>query len=62
LSPEFVSGKAGKRFVRKFKRSIHLVDSTTIPLIASCLDWARHRLLKSKKPPRRRVAISPRRR
>ena len=32
LSPRFVSGKAGKRFARKFKRTIHLVDSTTIPL------------------------------
>src|SRR5437764_3047112 len=30
LSPRFVSGKAGKRFVRRFKRTIHLVDSTTI--------------------------------
>jgi hypothetical protein len=46
-SPEFVSGKAGKRFARKFKRTIHLVDSTTIPLIASCLDWARHRRRKA---------------
>jgi hypothetical protein len=47
LSPGFVSGKAGKRFARKFKRTIHLVDSTTIPLIASCLDWAKHRRRKS---------------
>jgi hypothetical protein len=47
LSPKFVSGKAGKRFARKFKRTIHLVDSTTIPLIASCLDWARHRRRKA---------------
>ena len=47
LSPEFVSGKAAKRFARKFKRTIHLVDSTTIPLIASCLDWARHRRRKA---------------
>src|SRR5208283_1938306 len=47
LSPEFISGKAGKRFARKFKRTIHLVDSTTIPLIASCLDWARHRRRKA---------------
>ena len=47
LSPGFVSGKAGKRFARKFKRTIHLVDSTTIPLIASCLDWARHRRRKA---------------
>ena len=35
LSPRFVSGKAAKRFARKFKRTIHLVDSTTIQLIAS---------------------------
>src|SRR5260221_12193386 len=47
LSPGFVSGKAGKGFARKFKRTIHLVDSTTIPLIASCLDWAKHRRRKA---------------
>jgi IS4 transposase len=47
LSPRFVSGQAGKRFARKFKRTVHLVDSTTIPLIASCLDWAKHRRRKA---------------
>jgi IS4 transposase len=47
LSPRFVSGSGGKRFARKFKRTIHLVDSTTIPLIASCLDWAKHRRRKA---------------
>jgi Transposase DDE domain/Domain of unknown function (DUF4372) len=47
LSPGFVSGKAGKRFARKFKRTVHLVDSTTIPLIASCMDWAKHRRRKA---------------
>jgi hypothetical protein len=47
LSPAFISGKAGKRFARRFKRTIHLVDSTTIPLIASCMDWARHRRRKA---------------
>ena len=47
LSPRFVSGKAGKRFAQKFKRTIHLVDSTTIPLIASCMDWAKHRRRKA---------------
>lgn len=47
LSPKFISGKAGKRFARRFKRTIHLVDSTTIPLIASCLDWAKHRRRKA---------------
>jgi len=47
LSPRFLSGKAGKRFARRFKRTVHLVDSTTIPLIASCMDWARHRRRKA---------------
>ena len=47
LSPRFVSGKAGKRFARRFKRAIHLVDSTTLPLIAACMDWARHRRRKA---------------
>lgn len=37
LSPGFVSGRAGKRFARKFKRAIRLVDLATIPLIASCI-------------------------
>ncbi len=47
ISPRFVCGKAGKRFARRFKRTIHLVDSTTIPLIASCMDWAKHRRRKA---------------
>ena len=47
LSPRFVSGKAGKRWARRFKRVIHIVDSTTIQLIASCMDWARHRRRKA---------------
>lgn len=47
LSPQFLGGKAGKRFARKFKRTIHLVDSTTIQLIASCMDWAKHRRRKA---------------
>src|SRR5208283_852114 len=47
LSPRFVSGKAAKRFARKFKRTIHVVDSTTIQLIASCMDWAKHRRRKA---------------
>jgi hypothetical protein len=47
VSPGFVSGKAGKRFLRRFKRKIHAIDSTTIPLIASCMDWAKHRRRKA---------------
>jgi hypothetical protein len=47
LSPQFVSGRAGKKFVRRLKRKIHVVDSTTIQLIASCMDWAKHRRRKA---------------
>jgi hypothetical protein len=47
LSPGFLSGRSAKRFARKFKRTIHLVDSTTVQLIASCMDWARHRRRKA---------------
>ncbi len=47
LSPGFVSGKAGKRFLRRLKRPIHAVDSTTIQLVASCMDWAKHRRRKA---------------
>jgi len=47
LSPGFISGKDGQRFVRRLKRKIHLVDSTTIQLIASCMDWAKHRRRKA---------------
>ena len=47
LSPKFVSGQAGQRRVRKFKRTIHVVDSTTIQLLATHLDWAKHRRRKA---------------
>src|SRR5436309_9637224 len=47
LSPKFVTGKGAKRFARKFKLTIHVVDSTTIQLIASCMDWAKHRRRKA---------------
>jgi hypothetical protein len=46
-SPGFVSGKAGKRFVKKLKRKIYAVDSTTIQLMARCMDWAKHRRRKA---------------
>jgi hypothetical protein len=47
LSPGFVRGKAGQRFVRRLKRKVHLVDSTTSQLIALCLDWAKPRRRKA---------------
>src|SRR5713226_6591649 len=46
LKPDFAGGQ---RFglARRFKRVIHVVDSTTIQLVASCLDWAKHRRRKA---------------
>jgi transposase len=34
-------------FPRRFKRIINVVDSTTIRLVANCLDWAKHRRRKA---------------
>lgn len=47
LSPAFAGGRAGKRLAHRFKTAIHVVDATTIQLIASALDWARHRRRKA---------------
>lgn len=35
------------RYPRRFKKAIHAVDSSTISLIASCIDWAKHRRRKA---------------
>lgn len=45
--PGFVSGRAGKRLAHRFKCAIHVVDSTTLQLVASALDWAKHRRRKA---------------
>ncbi len=40
----------GRRYCgipRRFKRAISVVDSSTIKLVANCLDWARHRRRKA---------------
>ena len=47
LSPEFISGKSGRRRMRRMKRVVHVVDSTTIQLVANCIDWAKHRRRKA---------------
>jgi hypothetical protein len=47
VSPDFGTGRAGKRLAHRFKTAIHVVDATTIQLIASCLDWAKHRRRKA---------------
>lgn len=47
LSPGFAGGPAGKRLAHRFKCAIHVVDSTTLQLVANCLDWAKHRRRKA---------------
>lgn len=47
LQPGFGRGHRGKGVARRFRRAIHVVDSTTIQLIASCMDWAKHRRRKA---------------
>jgi hypothetical protein len=47
LSPGFATGRRGKGLARRFRRVIHVVDSSTIALIASCIDWAKHRRRKA---------------
>jgi hypothetical protein len=49
LSNNFGSGNNGfyKKLPRRFKRTIHLIDSTTIRLVANCMDWAAHRQRKA---------------
>jgi hypothetical protein len=32
---------------RKFKRVINVIDSSTIQLVANCMDWAKHRRRKA---------------
>lgn len=32
---------------RRFRRAIHAVDSSTIALVANCMDWAKHRRRKA---------------
>jgi len=43
-------GMQGRRYggiPRRFKRAINVVDSSTIQLMANCLDWAKHRRRKA---------------
>lgn len=46
VAPRFGGGRR-PRLAFRFKRMIHVVDSTTIQLVASCMDWAKHRRRKA---------------
>lgn len=45
--PAFGMGRNYVGFPRRFKRIINVVDSTTIRLVANCMDWAKHRRRKA---------------
>jgi len=47
LQAGFARGNRGKGVARRFKRVIHVVDSTTIQLVASCMGWAKYRRRKA---------------
>lgn len=46
-NPRFGRGKFRRKYLRRFNRAIHAVDSTTIQLVAKSLDWAKHRRRKA---------------
>lgn len=46
-SPGFGRGKVRRGYLRRFRTAIHAIDSTTIQLVANCMDWAKHRRRKA---------------
>jgi hypothetical protein len=45
--PHFGAKRQGRRLLHRFKVKVNAVDSTTIELVANCIDWARHRRRKA---------------
>ena len=46
-TPGFAKGKIRRGYLRRFRTAIHAMDSTTIQLVANCMDWAKHRRRKA---------------
>lgn len=46
-TPGFAKGKVRQGYLRRFRKVIHAIDSTTIQLVANCMDWAKHRRRKA---------------
>lgn len=46
-SPKFAKSKIRRGYLRRFHKAIYAIDSTTIQLVANCLDWAKHRRRKA---------------
>ena len=47
LSEKFVLGGQREGFLRRLKKPIFAMDSTTIALVANCMPWAKHRRKKA---------------
>lgn len=47
ICPTFGLEHKSQGVPKRFKRMIHIVDSTTIQLILNCMDWAKHRRRKA---------------
>ncbi len=47
VAPSFGARQIRSRYLRRFKTTIHAVDSTTIQLVANCMSWAKHRRRKA---------------
>lgn len=47
LSPGFAQQGPYKALPHRFKKAINAIDSTTIALVANCMDWAKHRRRKA---------------
>jgi hypothetical protein len=45
--PAFGMGHKYSGLPRRFKRTIYAIDSTTIQLVANCMNWAKHRRRKA---------------
>jgi hypothetical protein len=45
--PSFSVQHGKKNFAYRFRSRIHLIDATTIQLVANCMDWAKHRRRKA---------------
>jgi hypothetical protein len=45
--PGFGGKRNGRRLRHRFKVKVHAVDSTTMELVANCMDWAKHRRRKA---------------
>ena len=47
IQPSFGPSGRYAGLPRRFKKAIHAIDSSTIALVANCMDWARHRRRKA---------------